>query len=40
MIKIQELYNDRCEDYLIKIRELNNIINEKDKIIYNLLNQR
>ena len=40
MIKIQELYSNRCEEYLIKIRELNNIINEKDRTIYNLLNQR
>ncbi|WP_195990084.1 hypothetical protein [Clostridium sp. D53t1_180928_C8] len=38
LMKIQEYYNKRNEEYIIKIRELNNIITEKDKLIYKLLN--
>lgn len=38
LMRIQEYYNKRNEEYIIKIRELNNIITEKDKLIYKLLN--
>lgn len=39
IINIQENYNKTYEEYLSKIRELNNIINEKDKLIYKLLSK-
>lgn len=40
MISIKQYYDNRYEEYLSKIRELNNIISEKDKLIYKLLSQK
>ena len=39
LLNIQQYYNSKNEEYLSKIRELNSIIMEKDKIIYKLLSR-